>query len=202
MARRGENIYKRKDGRWEGRYKSGVKADGTARYSSIYGKTYAEVKGKLSEKRSKTDVSSIPKNLTVNNLFSFWFADIRLKVKESTYMNYQMKYEKHISSSLGKTPYEKLTVEKLNDFVHSKLASGLSAKYTADIAAVINQRAALPENVLVMRINQHLWQLPKARQKKKSCSIKRSRLGLTIILFLTRHHQMSVFYYLRQLVSV
>lgn len=69
MARRGENIYKRKDGRWEGRYKSGVRADGTARYSSIYGKTYAEVKGKLSEKRSKTDVSSIPKNLTVNNLF-------------------------------------------------------------------------------------------------------------------------------------
>ena len=46
MARRGENIYKRKDGRWEGRYKSGVRADGTARYSSIYGKTYAEVKGK------------------------------------------------------------------------------------------------------------------------------------------------------------
>ena len=132
MARRGENIYKRKDGRWEGRYKSGVRADGTARYSSIYGKTYAEVKGKLSEKRSKTDVSSIPKNLTVNNLFSLWFADIRLKVKESTYMNYQMKYEKHISSSLGKTLYEKLTVEKLNDFVHSKLASGLSPKYTAD----------------------------------------------------------------------
>ena len=47
MARRGENIYKRKDGRWEGRYKSGVKADGTARYSSIYGKTYAEVKQKI-----------------------------------------------------------------------------------------------------------------------------------------------------------
>ena len=31
MARRGENIYKRKDGRWEGRYKSGVKEDGTAK---------------------------------------------------------------------------------------------------------------------------------------------------------------------------
>lgn len=44
MARRGENIYKRKDGRWEGRYKSGVKENGTAKYSSIYGKTYAEVK--------------------------------------------------------------------------------------------------------------------------------------------------------------
>ena len=64
MARRGENIYKRKDGRWEGRYKSGIKADGTAKYSSIYGKTYAEVKAALSEKRVKTAVSAVPKNLT------------------------------------------------------------------------------------------------------------------------------------------
>jgi len=32
MARRGENIYKRKDGRWEGRYKNGIKPDGKARY--------------------------------------------------------------------------------------------------------------------------------------------------------------------------
>lgn len=32
MARRGENIYKRNDGRWEGRYKNGIKPDGKARY--------------------------------------------------------------------------------------------------------------------------------------------------------------------------
>ena len=67
MARRGENIYKRKDGRWEGRYKSGVRADGTARYSSIYGKTYAEVKGKLSEKRSKTDIVNIALHISLKN---------------------------------------------------------------------------------------------------------------------------------------
>ena len=167
MARRGENIYKRKDGRWEGRYKSGVRADGTARYSSIYGKTYAEVKGKLSEKRSKSDVSSIPKKLTVNNLFSLWFADIRLKVKESTYMNYQMKYEKHISSSLGKTLYEKLTVEKLNDFVHSKLASGLSAKYTADIAAVIKSACRFARKRFGYEDKSTFMATPKGKAKEK-----------------------------------
>ena len=42
MPRKGENIYKRKDGRWEGRYKVG-----TTKYRSIYGKTYQEVKEKL-----------------------------------------------------------------------------------------------------------------------------------------------------------
>ncbi|MCH5197238.1 MAG: site-specific integrase [Oscillospiraceae bacterium] len=137
MSRRGENIYKRKDGRWEGRYKCGIKPDGSIKYSSIYGKTYAETKAKLSERRTDSTASTVPKNLTLNNLFSIWFSDIRLKVKESTYMNYQMKHEKHISLSLGETFYDKLTTESLNDFIQELLSSGLSAKYTADIAGLI-----------------------------------------------------------------
>ena len=31
MSRKGENIYKRKDGRWEGRYKKGKTAEGRTR---------------------------------------------------------------------------------------------------------------------------------------------------------------------------
>lgn len=137
MARRGENIYKRKDGRWEGRYKCGIKEDGTAKYSSVYGKTYAEVKVVLSEKRIQTTSVKAPKKLTLNNLFAIWFEDIGLRVKESTLMNYQMKFEKHISTTLGKTLYHKLTVEIINSFINNKLSSGLSAKYTADIAGLI-----------------------------------------------------------------
>lgn len=167
MARRGENIYKRKDGRWEGRYKSGVKSDGTAKYSSIYGKTYAEVKAELSEKRVKPAVSAAPRNLTLNNLFSIWFADIRLKVKESTYMNYQMKYEKHISSSLGKTLYDRLTVEKLNDFVQAKLSSGLSAKYTADIVAVIKSACRFGKKRFGYEDKSEFMAIPKGKAKEK-----------------------------------
>ena len=47
MSRKGENIYKRKDGRWEGRYKNGIAENGRVRYRSCYGKTYREVKAKL-----------------------------------------------------------------------------------------------------------------------------------------------------------
>ena len=47
MARKGENIYKRKDGRWEGRYHKINMADGRQKYASVYGKTYKEVKEKL-----------------------------------------------------------------------------------------------------------------------------------------------------------
>ena len=47
MARKGENIYKRKDGRWEGRFIVERKECGKARYQSVYGKTYLETKEKL-----------------------------------------------------------------------------------------------------------------------------------------------------------
>ncbi len=137
MARRGENIYKRKDGRWEGRYKSGFKPDGSIKYASVYAKSYAEVKALLSEKRIITAENPASCDLTVNNLFEQWFDNIRLKVKESTYANYYMKYEKHILPALGGLLYEKLTAEKLNDFIITKIKSGLSSKYAADIAGVI-----------------------------------------------------------------
>ena len=167
MARRGENIYKRKDGRWEGRYKSGVKSDGTTKYSSVYGKSYSEVKSALSEKRVNTTLTSIPKNLTLDNLFTMWFADIRLKVKESSYMNYQMKYEKHIKSALGNTPYDKLTVEQLNDFVQAKLSSGLSLKYTADIAGVIRSVCRFTKKRFGYEDKSEFILIPKGKSKEK-----------------------------------
>ena len=43
MPRKGENIYKRKDGRWEGRYIRSYDAAGKAQYAYVYGKTYGEV---------------------------------------------------------------------------------------------------------------------------------------------------------------
>ena len=46
MPRHGENIYKRKDGRWEGRYKP----DGASqKYKYVYASTYKEAKEKLAE---------------------------------------------------------------------------------------------------------------------------------------------------------
>ena len=46
MSKRGENIYKRKDNRWEARYIQSYRPDGTAKYGYCYGKTYREAKQK------------------------------------------------------------------------------------------------------------------------------------------------------------
>ena len=44
MPKRGENIYKRKDARWEGRYIKSLDPTGKARYGYVYARTYREVK--------------------------------------------------------------------------------------------------------------------------------------------------------------
>lgn len=51
MPKKGENIYRRKDGRWEGRYIKGHLADGKTKYAYVYGKTYSDVKQKLIDDR-------------------------------------------------------------------------------------------------------------------------------------------------------
>ncbi len=49
MPRKGENIYKRKDGRWEGRYIKARSQTGKAIYGYVYAPTYKEVKQKRSQ---------------------------------------------------------------------------------------------------------------------------------------------------------
>ena len=136
MPRRGENIYKRKDGRWEGRYKCGYDDTGKARYRSVYAKTYQEVREKLQKlKLTVVDYVSSGKR-TVGELFNEWLTAVKLKVKLSTYACYQVKINKHILPVFGGLAYEKLTVSSIHEFIESKLKKSLSAKYVSDIVIV------------------------------------------------------------------
>lgn len=179
MARRGENIYKRKDNRWEGRYKNGFKPDGSVKYASVYAKSYAEVKALLSEKRIMTAENPTSCNLTVNNLFVRWFEDIRLTVKESTYANYYMKYEKHIQPALGGLRYEELTAEKLNSFISAKLKSGLSPKYAADIAGVIKSVCRFAHKRYGYADKSENMTIPKGKVQERSMLNKSEQTMLT-----------------------
>ena len=52
---KGENIFKRKDRRWEARYVRGRELSGKIKYGFCYGKTYREAKEKVT--RLKTDLA-------------------------------------------------------------------------------------------------------------------------------------------------
>lgn len=49
MARKGESIFLRKDGRWEARYCKGYDYNHKIVYGYLYGKNYSEVKKKRNE---------------------------------------------------------------------------------------------------------------------------------------------------------
>ncbi len=147
MSRKGENIYKRKDCCWEGRYKVGYNDSGTAKYRSIYGKTYQEVKLKIIEFKAIPIKHKSSGKLTVKELFEEWLLAVKLKVKESTYANYRMKADKHILSEFGGLRYEQLTVQMLHNFIENKLKHGLSAKYVSDIIIVFKSMAKYTSRV-------------------------------------------------------
>ena len=167
MARRGENIYKRKDGRWEGRYKNGFKADGKTRYSSVYGTSYSEVKAVLTAKRAEQKSDCLKCNFTFKELSDLWLESIVHNVKESTYSNYNMKLEKHIIPYFGTIRYEKLNVKIFNDFIVGKLSTGLSPRYVSDICRVIKSITKFARQKLNYSDKAELLSLPKCEKKER-----------------------------------
>lgn len=87
MSRRGENIYRRKDGRWEGRVLCPA-----GKYQYIYAKTYREVKEKKKALQASVDrCAAVPGRLPANaaETFAAWLGrDLADRVKLSTYESY------------------------------------------------------------------------------------------------------------------
>lgn len=147
MSKRGDNIHKRKDGRWEGRYKKGRKLDGTIQYGSVYGKSYREVKKKLSEFSLEIKKNNIPKNneRIFGEVLNLWLKNNSIRFKGGTINKYQNLIDTHIMPDLGKVKISTLTSSMINNFLIQKLQSGrldhkggLSSSYVRSIMLIIN----------------------------------------------------------------
>ena len=145
MSRRGDHIHKRKDGRWEGRYKQGIKEDGTISYRSVYGKTYTECKNKLEEYSTKTILPDTKyKEYKFSEVLINWLNANRIRLKGSTVSKYLYMIESHILPELGNRRVSSITSSVVNEFLENKLKAGqingiggLSAAYVKTIAIII-----------------------------------------------------------------
>ena len=73
MARHGENIYQRKDGRYEGRYVLGKKPNGQTRFGYVYGRKYVEVQRLLLQKKAEHIPSSgLQPSVRLQDWAFFW----------------------------------------------------------------------------------------------------------------------------------
>jgi integrase len=96
MSKRGENIWHRKDGRWEARYIKD-RLNGRAVYGYVYAKTYKEVKEKQMSKAKEVDSITAPKcNIFINELFDLFLENKKHHVKASTYSKYSRDINNHL----------------------------------------------------------------------------------------------------------
>ncbi len=90
MARRGENIRKRSDGRWEGRYIKGRSTDGKPLWGYVYGATYTEVREISVRKKAEYGIYNLSNTeITFSAISEQWLYSVRQSVKESTFSHYQ-----------------------------------------------------------------------------------------------------------------
>ena len=147
MPKRGENIHKRKDGRWEGRYIISYNLEGKASYKSVYGATYQEVKQKLKQQQdSAAKQQAVTGTASFGSLCLEWLKQARIAVKESSYADYYDKVHNHIIPQLGRLRAKTIGVEMVNQFIREKTEhgrldgkGGLSAKTVHDIVCVLVQ---------------------------------------------------------------
>lgn len=131
MARHGENIYKRKDGRYEGRYVVGKTFNGKTRFGYVYGYQYAEVKKVLLLKKAEHAHKSVANNGycqdTVAEWASYWMENELLgSVKASSYQTYTNLLKKHLIPMLGKMKLALITPADVHDYVIALENSGLT----------------------------------------------------------------------------
>ena len=147
MPKRGENIRKRKDGRWEGRFINGYKSDGKAKYQSVYGKSYLETKRKLiqaSENSSAKEFTGSCKGMSFREVLFLWLDSRRIKLRPQTYDKYSWMIEKHLAETMGGCKIAKIEIYYLNNFLEEKIKNGrldrqggLSASYVKTLIFIM-----------------------------------------------------------------
>lgn len=142
MSKKGENIYKRKDGRWEGRYVKGRGEDGKLRYGYCYGRSYREVKERLTDaavaEKLRMPTSSGMRGMRFGDACREWLALCRYRVKESTLVKYTAIAERHLVPRLGACYLHTLTTSRIESFKGRLLTEdALAVKTVRDILGVL-----------------------------------------------------------------
>lgn len=126
MPRKGENIRKRKDGRWEGRYKKEDVNTGNMHYVSVYGKTYRQVKEKLNFAKYETSAikKQIPATKSFGEVLEMWEKAHAISLKKSSKQKYEYLINTHILPTLGTIKLSQITSSAINAFLLQKLNNG------------------------------------------------------------------------------
>ncbi|MBQ8658073.1 MAG: site-specific integrase [Clostridia bacterium] len=190
MSKKGENITKRKDGRWEARVLKGYRQDGRAIYKSLYASSYSQVKAKKTEYLSVFNFSELKNNENgiFDTVLSLFLQYKKYQVKESTYACYSNIIEKHIRPSIGILKIKKIDSTVIERFIDEKLnygridrRGGLSRKTVKDMLTVLSLVLKYANKTGLMNVGQIHYSLPKI--EKQEIEIFTAEEELTLINF-------------------
>lgn len=187
MSRKGENIYKRKDGRWEGRFIKRYEPTGKAKYGYVYAKSYKEVKSKLEVAKINNSQFNDTNDVTYCELLDKWLACKKREVKYSSFIRYKNTIENHIKPELGNMKVKSISAEILQEYLKVKSENGridktggLSNKSLSDILVIIKETLKFGNVYDTSIINLKAT----ASQKHKSMRVlnEREQTSLTVTL--------------------
>lgn len=141
MSRRGENIYHRRDGRWEGRYIKGRKQDGKPCFGSVYGYSYSEVKKKLMPLKAAYYEKGVDRRYTKpfrDYLLARLEAQRSSGIKSSSYDSYFCIVHNHLLPAFGQCPMHRLTTPMVQDFLCGLRQKGLADGTIRNIFRYLN----------------------------------------------------------------
>ncbi len=126
MSKRGQNIYKRKDGRWEGRYIK-EKNDKKIIYGYVYGKSYKEAKEKL---LAAVNNFREEKNIREKNQENFeviakeWLNASKSRLKKSSVTKYGNIIKTYLIPKFKGKLINDITCDDISDFNIELLSRG------------------------------------------------------------------------------
>lgn len=150
MPRKGENIYKRKDGRWEGRYIRD-RVNGKAKYGYVFAHSYKEVKIKLTDAKARlaSNTSAIPVVASELLICSFsrasdeWIQANKSQWKESSTVKYINILDNHLLPEFGQRNITDIARTDIQAYISKLLTiggrnnAGLAPKTVNNIISVM-----------------------------------------------------------------
>ncbi len=143
MSKKGENIYKRKDNRYEARYvKERDDKNRVLKYGYVYGKTYKEAKVKKERAMENINIVKIESKRSNEKIFSIevekWINN-KIDIKESTYYNYYSIVFSKLIPFFSNIKIKNIDEELVLKFTKKLQEEGISSKRIKDILLVLKQ---------------------------------------------------------------
>lgn len=150
MPRKGENIYKRKDGRWEGRYIKSRSPEGKARYGYLYASSYQELKEKMERTARRQECGTAVKlspssSLTFESAAWDWFHSATAHIKISSSIKYSNLLKSYIIPYIGNLDISEISFGVLETYCSNLLikggskGTGLSPKTVSDCFTLVRK---------------------------------------------------------------